>query len=134
MKKQFLKYPFTTAGVVLWQAWLAGLSPVQHNEEAVCVERGLYAYVPSRFDLAPEQVAFLDSLPPMLCALWATQIAYAIREQIPITLTKPENKGDAQVLGVKFIESEASSGSNPSQPFAGEEEDDGYFLHFTIGY
>jgi len=133
MKKQF-KYPFTSLGVANWQRWLAGLSAAQRNEEAHRVAEGLYTFVPNRFLLDPEQVAFLDSLPPMLCALWATQIAYAIREQIAIELVKPDGEGGKQVLGVKFIESEGRTGSQPPESFGGERSETGYFLRFTIRY
>lgn len=134
MNKQTLKFPFTAAGVAQWQQWLDGLTPVRRNEEANCVEQGLYAFVPSRFALDAGQVAFLDNLPPTLCALWTTQVAYAIREQIPITLVKPEGNGNMQPMGVKFIESENSSGNAPNQQEAIALSESGYFLRFTINY
>lgn len=134
MKKQTLKFPFTAIGVVQWQQWLDGLSPVQRNEEAIRVEQGLYAFVPRRFTLDAEQVAFLDSLPTALCALWATQIAYAIREQIPISLIKPESRSSMQSMGITFIESGGTSGNAPHQPMREAAAGEGYFLHFTVHY
>lgn len=134
MNTQMLKFPFTASGVAQWQQWLAGSTPVQRNDEANCVEQGLYTFVPARFALDATQVAFLDSLPPTLCALWAAQIAYAIREQLPITLIKPENNSGMQPMGVKFIESEGSSGNDPNQQEAMASSGSGYFLRFTISY
>lgn len=135
MKKQFVTYPFTEAGVGQWQTDLAAAGASARNTEAACVEQGLYTFVPARFALQAEQVAFLDNLPPALCALWAAQIAYAIREQIPITLVKPAaQRTDGESEGTKFIESESSSGSVPNQPLSAPLVDDGYYLRFTIGY
>lgn len=107
---------------------------MQRNEEANCVGQGLYTFVPRRFALDATQVAFLDSLPPALCVLWATQIAYAIREQLPITLIKPESNDSMRLMGVKFIESEGSSGNDSGQPEALALSEGGYFLRFTIRY
>ncbi len=135
MKKRF-KYPFTTAGVAQWQTMLSGLSPVQREEVAIRVEQqGLQAFLPWQFILDAQQVAYLDSLPPALCALWATQIAYAIREEIAITLVKPETQGDAHVRGVKFIEANSRTGGMPMLAAAAEEAgESGDFLVFTITY
>ncbi len=134
MKKRFLKFPFTAAGVAQWQQWLAGLSPVQREEEAQRVAQlGLQAFLPYRFMLNASQVAYLDSLPPALCMLWAAQIAYAIREEIAITLVKPETQGHAQVRGVKFIEANSQTGGMPMLA-AATEGNGGDYLRFTITY
>ncbi len=130
MIKRF-KYPFTAAGVGQWQAMLSGLSPVQREEVAIRVERqGLQAFLPWQFILDAEQVAYLDGLPAPLCALWATQIAYAIRQEIPITLEKPET--GAQVRGVKFIEATSQTGGMPMLAAAAEGAEGDEFLRFTI--
>lgn len=127
-------YPFTEAGVGQWQTDLAAAGASARNTEAAWVEQGLFTFVPVRFTLQAEQVAFLDNLPPALCALWAAQVAYAIREQIPITLVKPERQADDESEGTKFIESEASTGSAPAQPQPTLLADPNYYLRFTIGY
>ncbi|MFB2118837.1 hypothetical protein [Parapedobacter sp. 2B3] len=135
MEKQFATYPFTSAGVSQWQTDLAAAGASARNTEAALVEQGLYTFVPTRFTLEAAQVAFLDNLPPALCALWATQIAYAIREQIPITLVKPEARAaEDEPEGTKFIESEGSSGSAPAQPQPTWLADPSYYLRFTVGY
>lgn len=136
MKKQFAKYPFNPAGVLLWQADLLAEGASTRNAEASLVESSLYSFVPLRFTLEPGQVAFLDSLPPALCHLWATQIAYAIREQLPIELVKPaQNPADEDDESAKFIEAESRAGSQAGQYLAAEAECDGsYHLRFTIGY
>ncbi|SEN40222.1 hypothetical protein SAMN05216436_115131 [bacterium A37T11] len=135
MTETMVKRPFSTAGVDLWQQWLEGLSPIERNEEANLVERGLYSYVPLRFALTAEQIAFLDSLPEATCALWASQIAYAIRQEIAITLTKPEQKTALTHEGSKFIEADGrtGAGSGDTQGFEDKEETT-FFLNFTISY
>ncbi len=135
MTQTKVKLPFSTPGVALWQQWLEGLSPIERNEEANLVERGLYNYVPLRFALMAEQVAFLDSLPEATCALWSAQIAYAIRQEIAITLTKPEQKTALIHDGSKFIEANGrtGTGSGDNQDFEDKEETT-FFLNFTINY
>lgn len=134
MFKQF-KFPFTTAGVAQWQQWLAGLSPMQRDEEAARVEQGLPDFVPYRFRLDAGQVAFLDSLPSALCALWAAQLAYGIREEITITLVKPDQRmASEDEGGVKFIETESSTASGESDPLLAVNAGNGDFLRFTVRY
>ena len=134
MTKNQVKYAFTTAGVAQWQAWLAGASQQTRNAEATLVGQGLYSFLPFRFDLDAEQVAYLDNLDAALCQLWATQLAYAIRQSIPIALVKPAEKGGMQVMNTKFIVSEGNSGNQPDQPTLATTSGSMYFLRFTISY
>ncbi len=128
-------YAFSSNGVLQWQLWLDGMTPVQLDKEATLVEQGLQVYLPKRFHLDAEQVAQLDSLDPALLNVWATQIAFAIRMEIPITLVKPEQRAATALRdGTKFIESEsrvASAILAVDEQEAGEEGD---YLRFTISY
>lgn len=133
MHKQF-KFPFTTEGVAQWQQWLAGLSPVQRYQEAQRVLQSLKGFLPHRFALSAGQLAFLDSLHNALCVLWATQLAYAINERLPVALVKPERKSIDDESS-KFIEAEVRTRTVVALATAMEEEaDSGDYLRFTVNY
>ncbi len=135
MNKRF-RFPFTTNGAAQWRQWLAGLSPVQRHAEAQQVLQGLKGFLPHRFELDAEQLAFLDSLQDALCALWATQLAYAIDEQLPIALVKPERR-PTDDESAKFIEVAIRTRSMAALAAAMDREDEvdnGDYLTFTIHY
>lgn len=134
MTKKYVKYAFTTAGVDQWQACLTGTSGQTRNAEAILIEQGLYTYLPHRFEMSGEQAAYLDSLDPGMCHLWATQLAYAVRHGIPVSLEKPAGNGGINAMNTKFIVAEGSSGNRPGQPGEAAGGESGYFLRFTIRY
>ncbi|RAV29477.1 hypothetical protein [Sinomicrobium soli] len=134
MEKKCMKYAFTAAGVAEWQADLTGASGPVRNAEATLVEQGLHTYLPQRFDLNAQQAAYLDSLDPGMCGLWAAQLAYAVRRGIPVSLEKPAGNGGINTMNTKFIVAEGSSGNRPGQPGLAAGGESGYFLRFTIRY
>ncbi len=134
MKKKYVKYAFSSNGVLQWQLWLEGLTPVQRAQEAASVMQGLRTYLPNRYELSASQVAQLDAMDGALLHLWATQIAYAIQQGIPIALDKPEKRGDAGLRNTKFIVAASRTASNQLMPDAPAEREDGEYLCFTVVY
>lgn len=123
---------FSAAGVAEWQQDLAAASPAERQAEAALAAAGLDTFLPTRFTLTAEQVAYLDGLDAALCILWAAQIAYAITAGIPIELEKATQPSAVEELNTKFIESEERTGTGRSSEPDGKEGE--YYLRFTIGY
>ena len=96
-------YPFSSAGVQQWQSDLyAQPDPVQ-QEEAQSVAAGLTSWLPARFDLTADQVAFLNSGDPSLLHVWSVEVAYAITKHIPIVLNKPDSPPPVGVRNTKLV-------------------------------
>ncbi len=134
MKKKYVKFAFNSDGVLRWQLWLEGSTPVQREQEAALVLLGLPGFLPARFRMDAQQVAQLDSMDAALLQLWATQIAYAIRLGTPIALDKPERGGGAGLRNTKFIVAASRAASNQLMPESPAERDGGDYLCFTVVY
>lgn len=126
------KYVFSSAGVAQWQQDLSAGSSTERLAEAALAGEGLEVFLPERFTLSSEQVAYLDGLDPALLQLWAAQLVYAITARIPIELEKPTGMGDVEELNTKFIESEDRTGTGQGTTLSEDEER--YYLRFIVGY
>lgn len=119
------QFDFTPAGVVQYNAWLAGLSQPDRQAEAALPLGGLAEFLDTRFILTEEQLAYAEDLPDGITYLWERQIAYAIDYQLPLELIKPEQSIRAST---KYIKSESSTSAGEPARAATTED----FLRFTI--
>ena len=119
------QFDFTPAGVVQYNAWLAGLSESERNAEAMLAISGLVEFLEARFILTEDQLAYAEDLPEGIAYLWERQISYAIDSLLPLELIKPEQSIRAST---KYIRSKSStSAGQPSRAATS-----GDYLRFII--
>lgn len=125
------KYPFTPGGVEQWQNELYAKPDAEVAAEAAEVSASLTDWLPSRFSLTPEQVAYLRAVDSGLAAVWSTELAYAIIHRISVVLDKPTEPDPVSAKGVKLILSDAEWEWVESQIKQGKNSGK---LTFTISY
>ncbi len=96
-------YPFSSAGVQQWQDDLYAQPDSALQAEARSVSEGLVGWLPQRFALTADQVAFLNSGHPALLHVWSVEVAYAITQRIPIVLNKPDTPPPMGVRNTKLV-------------------------------
>ena len=119
------RFDFTPEGVVQYNGWLNGLTPLERQAEATLAADGLAEFLDTRFILTEEQFEYAEELEEETALLWSEQIAYAINHQLPLELVKPEQSIRAST---KYIRSESSTSAGESARNVGS----GDYLRFII--
>lgn len=107
------RFDFTPEGVVQYNGWLNGLTPLERQAEATLAADGLAEFLGTRFILTEEQLEYAEEMEEETALLWSQQIAYAINHQLPLELVKPKHSIRAST---KYIKSESrTSAGDPAR-------------------
>ncbi len=110
-----MKHQFTSEGVAAWQQSLQTLTDQQLQELAVQISTNFKAWLTGTFQLAPDQINFLDHLSWSFVQLTAAQIAFAVANRLPVKLTKPDGamtRGSKLIRDKSKVEGEADGDGN----------------------
>lgn len=126
------QFNFSPEGVQQWQTALYALPDAEVQKEADAAGSDLAAWLPIRFTLNPDQVDFLQGIPPDTTQHWGDSLAYFIVRRLRIVLVKPEAVSTAAQRSWKRVTSEDVTEAQSGQAKqAGERS---AVLTFTIKY
>lgn len=124
------QFSFSGAGAQDWQDALHALPPAEQQQEADAASNDFASWLPQRFSLSSEQVAFLGGVDAALVEHWGQQVGFFIEQGWPISLDKPDDP--VGVRGWKRVTSEEKTTSQQTQQQQRNGGD--YSLVFTISY
>ncbi|MDQ8005257.1 MAG: hypothetical protein REI64_10690 [Pedobacter sp.] len=83
------KIDFTTAGAAELMQALYGLDDVALKQEADLVLADFSSWLISKFNFDDSQVNYLNGMSKILLQFTGSQVSFAMRHRLPITLEKP---------------------------------------------